>query len=91
MAGKCLVVSGNTQEAHKVFLESVSLLVSRRTICQSEDLISLDLLGTLIKQNVTADVFTVEQATIFYMFCWLLLKESSENGTRYLLIRPIRS
>lgn len=80
--GKCLGARGETQRASEVFLEGISVLVSRSMFRPSHPSISLTFLGELIKKNVTGDVFAVEHASILYNICWLSLKSSCDNGTR---------
>ncbi|XP_076893503.1 separase-like isoform X3 [Bidens hawaiensis] len=80
--GKCLWAQGETQRAHEVFLESLSVLVSRSSFHQSKFKFSFTFLGELVKSNVTGDVFAIEYAALFYNMCWFSLRSSYDDCTR---------
>ncbi|KAK1417650.1 hypothetical protein QVD17_26781 [Tagetes erecta] len=79
--GKCLWAHGETQSAHEVFLESISVLVNRNTFHPSKFKISFTFLGELINKNVIGDAFAIEHAVLLYNICWFSLKSSCDNGT----------
>nr|XP_043623197.1 separase [Erigeron canadensis] len=78
--GKCMEALGQTQRAHEVFMESISVLVCRSTFqnCRS---VSVMLLSDLIQKNVAGEVFAVEHASILLNICWFLLKHSPGKCT----------
>ncbi|XP_024980177.1 separase [Cynara cardunculus var. scolymus] len=80
--GKCFGVRGEIQQAHKVFLKSISVLLRRSTFHQSHFSISFTFLAELIEKNVTGDIFAVEHASILYNICWFSLKSFRDNDTR---------
>ncbi|PWA66399.1 separase [Artemisia annua] len=80
--GKCLRDVEETQRAHNVFLESISVLVSRSTFRPSHFSPSFAFLTELIEKNVTGDVFAVEHASLLYSICWFSLRSSWDKGTR---------
>ncbi|KAJ0743876.1 putative separase [Helianthus annuus] len=80
--GKCLWAHGETQRAHDIFLESISVLVNRSTFHTSKFKISFTFLGELIKQNVIGDMLAIEHASLLYNICWFSLRSSCDNGTR---------
>ncbi|KAL8258316.1 hypothetical protein R6Q59_030357 [Mikania micrantha] len=82
--GICLWARGETQRAHEVFLESISVLVNRSTFHPSKFKISFTFLGELIKKNVLGDVFALEHASLLYNICWFSLRSFCDNGTRNL-------
>ncbi|KAL8218762.1 hypothetical protein R6Q57_022135 [Mikania cordata] len=82
--GICLWARGETQRAHEVFLESISVLVNRSTFHPSKFKISFAFLGELIKKNVLGDVFALEHASLLYNICWFSLRSFCDNGTRNL-------
>ncbi|GJX34689.1 separase isoform X1 [Tanacetum coccineum] len=88
--GKCLTDIEETQRAHNVFLESISVLVSRSTFRPSHFSLSFAFLAELIEKNVTGDVFAVEHASLLYSICWFSLRSSWNKGTSTFLIDKIR-
>ncbi|KAL8258352.1 hypothetical protein R6Q59_030393 [Mikania micrantha] len=82
--GICLWARGETERAHEVFLESISVLVNRSTFHPSKFKISFTFLGELIKKNVLGDVFALEHASLLYNICWFSLRSFCDNGTRNL-------
>ncbi|KAI3715733.1 hypothetical protein L6452_22720 [Arctium lappa] len=80
--GKCFGVRGETQQAHKVLMKSISVLLRRSTFHQSHFSIPFTFLAELIEKNVVGDIFAVEHASILYNICWFSLKSFCDNNTR---------
>ncbi|KAL6573567.1 hypothetical protein OROHE_002026 [Orobanche hederae] len=79
--GKCLGVCGEIRRAQDVFFESMSVLLIRNTFHQSHSLTPtpFTFLATLIEDNVTGDIFSVEHASILYNICRFSLESFNDN------------
>ncbi|CAK9151203.1 unnamed protein product [Ilex paraguariensis] len=78
--GKCMGFRGDIHEAHEVFLQSISFLVSRNPFCLKH---SSNFLLDLFEKDVPGDVLAVEHAATLYNICWFSLKSYPCKGTRY--------
>ncbi|OMO79929.1 Peptidase C50, separase [Corchorus capsularis] len=78
--GKCLEYHGQTQEIHNVFLQSISIVVSRNIYsqtCTSAGTFFLDWIGW----EIPGDAFAVERAAILYNICWIVMKNFHSKDT----------
>ncbi|KAJ4717002.1 putative Separase [Melia azedarach] len=72
--GKCFENRNQIHEAHKIILQSVSILLSRDSFCHTYSSFPPMFLLDLIGKEFSGDVFAVERATVLYNICWFSLK-----------------
>ncbi|KAG8368750.1 hypothetical protein BUALT_Bualt15G0078400 [Buddleja alternifolia] len=80
--GKLSVNCGNVHEAHKLLLQSISVLFRRNSFCSKYTSPSLIFLIDSIGKYFPGDVLAVERAALLYYICWFALKGYPYQGTR---------
>ncbi|KAK9290720.1 hypothetical protein L1049_008894 [Liquidambar formosana] len=80
--GKCLGVHGEVHKTHKVFLQSISVLVSRNPFCHVYSSVTVASSLDLIGKEIPGDVLAIERAAILYNICWFSLKSFHCKDTR---------
>lgn len=83
-SGKCFGNRGQIHDTHKVFFQSISLLVSRNAFGDTHSVPLASLLDFAGKE-ISGDAFNVERAVILYNMCWFSLKSYRSKDTRYLV------
>ncbi|KAH9751963.1 Separase [Citrus sinensis] len=72
--GKCFGNRDQTHEAHKIVVQSVSVLLCRNSFSHTDSSLPLTVLLDLIGKEYSEDVFAVERAGVLYNLCWFSLK-----------------
>lgn len=86
VSGKCFGNRDQIHEAHKIVVQSVSVLLCRNSFCHTDSSLPLTVLLDLIGKEYSEDVFAVERAGVLYNFCWLSLKVYHSKKSRYLCL-----
>lgn len=81
---KCFAYPGQIDEARKILLRSISVLVSRNPFYPMPSSIPLDYFHHLVAREIPGDVFTIERAEIVHDICWYSLKSYHSKFARYL-------
>lgn len=81
---KCFAYPGQIDEARKILLRSISVLVSRNPFYPMPSSIPLDYFLHLVAREIPGDVFTIERAEIVHDICWYSLKNYHSKFARYL-------
>lgn len=81
---KCFAYPGQIDEARKILLRSISVLVSRNPFYPMPSSIPLDYFHHLVAREIPGDVFTIERAEIVHDICWYSLKNYHSKFARYL-------
>ncbi|TKY71312.1 Separase protein [Spatholobus suberectus] len=79
---KCLAYPGQIDEARKILLRSISVLVSRNPFYTTFSSIPLDYFHHLVATEIPGDVFTIERAEIVHDICWYSLKSYHSKFAR---------
>ncbi|XP_012569077.1 separase isoform X2 [Cicer arietinum] len=79
---KCFAYPVQIDEARKVLLRSISLLIGRNPFCHTFSSIPLDFFHQLVAKEIPGDVFAIERAEIVYSLCWHSLKCYHSKFTR---------
>ncbi|KHN33472.1 Separin [Glycine soja] len=79
---KCFAYPGQIDEARKILLRSISVLVSRNPFYPMPSSIPLDYFHHLVAREIPGDVFTIERAEIVHDICWYSLKSYHSKFAR---------
>lgn len=82
MAGKCIGLSGDSHEAQKLFLQSVSLF-SADSSCPKYSSLPLMSLVDQMGQDIWAVQLAVDHSLMLYHICCSILNSYSCKATRY--------
>ncbi|XP_057978228.1 separase isoform X2 [Malania oleifera] len=80
--GKCLGLRGEIHAVHEIFLQSLSVLVSRNAFHPTRSSIPLAFSLDFIGKEISGDLLAVERAALIYSICWFSLKSYNFKDTR---------
>lgn len=80
LPGKCFKLQGDIKEERRIIMSSMNVVVARSTF-HEQDLSTL-YVDSLLRKNVIADAFGVQNASILYNICCFSLEH---KDTRYYL------